>query len=117
MLAWAELHQEELPANCRLVMNGEPPFKIQPLQSEEFVYPAISEVLANKDFSLSFVLETGEKRSLDMKPYLDFGVFKKPRDFERFKRVRIAFDTVEWDDGVDLDPEFVYQKSTSLKAA
>ena len=31
-LAWAELHQEELMANWNLVMNGETPFRIQPLQ-------------------------------------------------------------------------------------
>jgi len=31
-LAWAELHQEELMADWNLVMNGENPFKIQPLQ-------------------------------------------------------------------------------------
>ena len=32
VLAWAELHQEELMANWTLVMNGEEPFKINPLQ-------------------------------------------------------------------------------------
>ena len=32
VLAWAELHQEELTADWKLVMNGEEPFKIQPLQ-------------------------------------------------------------------------------------
>jgi len=32
VLAWAELHQEELMANWKLVMNGETPFKINPLQ-------------------------------------------------------------------------------------
>ncbi|MGA7878484.1 MAG: DUF4160 domain-containing protein [Desulfoferrobacter sp.] len=32
ILAWAELHQEELMANWHLVMNGEEPFKIKPLQ-------------------------------------------------------------------------------------
>lgn len=30
--AWAELHQEELMADWNLVMNGEEPYKIQPLQ-------------------------------------------------------------------------------------
>jgi hypothetical protein len=29
VLAWAELHEEELMANWKLVMNGEEPFKIQ----------------------------------------------------------------------------------------
>ncbi|MCP4630783.1 MAG: DUF4160 domain-containing protein [bacterium] len=32
VLAWAELHQEELIANWKLVMNGEQPFQIKPLQ-------------------------------------------------------------------------------------
>lgn len=32
VLAWAELHQEDLMADWNLVMNGEEPFKIQPLQ-------------------------------------------------------------------------------------
>jgi hypothetical protein len=31
VLAWAELHRDELMANWRLVMNGEEPFKINPL--------------------------------------------------------------------------------------
>jgi hypothetical protein len=81
------------------------------------MYRAICEVTANRDFSLNIVLETGERRLLDMKPYLDFGVFNKIRDFERFKRVKVAFDTIEWDDGVDLDPEFIYDKSTPIKNA
>jgi hypothetical protein len=32
VLAWAELRQEELMADWNLVMNGESPFPIQPLQ-------------------------------------------------------------------------------------
>lgn len=32
VLAWAELHQDELMADWQLVMNGEHPFKIDPLQ-------------------------------------------------------------------------------------
>jgi hypothetical protein len=32
VLAWAELHQDELMADWELVINGEEPFKIQPLQ-------------------------------------------------------------------------------------
>jgi len=32
VLAWADLHQEELMADWRLVTNGEQPFKIEPLK-------------------------------------------------------------------------------------
>jgi hypothetical protein len=75
------------------------------------MYPSVSEVTANQDFSLNIILDNGEKRLLDMKPYLDFGVFKEICDYKKFKRVRVAFDTIEWPGGIDLDPEFVYAKS------
>lgn len=32
VLAWAELHQEELMADWQLIMDGKEPFKIRPLQ-------------------------------------------------------------------------------------
>ncbi|RMG79180.1 MAG: DUF4160 domain-containing protein [Bacteroidetes bacterium] len=32
ILAWAELHKEELLANWQLLMNGEEPFKIDPIR-------------------------------------------------------------------------------------
>jgi hypothetical protein len=32
VLAWAELHQDELLADWNMVMNGEEPFKIEPLR-------------------------------------------------------------------------------------
>lgn len=74
------------------------------------MYQAVVSVHPNEDFSLAVVFEDGVKGVLDMTPYLDFGVFKQIKDFEQFRRVRIAFDTVEWECGVDLDPEFIRAK-------
>jgi hypothetical protein len=48
---------------------------------------------------------------------LDFGVFKRIKSFSQFQRVRIAFDTVAWECGADLDPEFVHAKSRIVKNA
>ncbi len=75
------------------------------------MYPTVKEVIPGDDYVLSVVFDNGEKGYLDMKPILDFGIFQRIKDYEAFRRVRIAFDTVEWDCGVDLDPEFVYKKS------
>ncbi len=74
------------------------------------MYKAVVSVRPNEDFSLAVVFEDGVEGVLDMTPYLDFGVFKRLKDFEQFERVRVAFDTVEWECGVDLDPEFVRAK-------
>ena len=74
------------------------------------MYPAVTKVVPNEDFTLTVGFDNGEEGILDMRPYLDFGVFQRIQDYEHFKRVRVAFDTIEWDRGVDLDPEFVYAK-------
>jgi hypothetical protein len=81
------------------------------------MYLAVVSVHPNPDFSLSVGFKDGSEGVLDMKPYLDFGVFKRIKDFNQFQRVRVAFDTLEWECGVDLDPEFVYAKSRIVKSA
>ena len=74
------------------------------------MYPSVKEVVPSGDFTLLVVFDNEESGVLDMKPMLGFGVFQRIKDYEAFKRVRVAFDTIEWDCGVDLDPEFVYAK-------
>jgi len=74
------------------------------------MYPAVVKVAPNKDFILTVEFDNDEEGVLDMKPYLDFGVFRRIEDYAQFRRVRVAFDTAEWHGGVDLDPEFVYAK-------
>ncbi len=72
--------------------------------------PSVKEVTPLDDYTLSVVFENGESGRIDIKPMLNFGVFRRIKDYEAFKRVRVAFDTIEWDCGVDLDPEFIYAK-------
>jgi hypothetical protein len=74
------------------------------------MYPSVKEVRPQEDYTLSIVFENGEKGTLDMKPILNFGVFQRLNKYEIFRQVRVSFDTVEWECGVDLDPEFIYKK-------
>ena len=78
------------------------------------MYPAVKQVTANRHYQLTIDFENGEQGSLDMTPYLEFGIFKRLKDPAAFKQVHIAFDTIEWESGVDLDPEFVYAICTGL---
>jgi len=73
--------------------------------------PSLKQVIARDDHTLSLLFENGESGILNMKPILDFGVFQRIKDLAEFKRVRVVFDAIEWDCGVDLDPEYIYAKS------
>jgi len=37
-------------------------------------------------------------------------IFRELTDIEKFKRFRVDADTVVWENGLDLAPEYLYQK-------
>ncbi len=78
--------------------------------TENRTYPAVVSVACSADYTLVVTFDNGEQGLLDMEPYLDFGVFRKLQDPGVFRTVHISFDTIAWDSGADLDPEFVYKK-------
>ena len=74
------------------------------------MYPSVIAVTPQDDYILDITFNNGESGTLDMKPYLSFGIFSRIKDYTSFEKVSVDFDTVEWESGVDLDPEFVYAK-------
>lgn len=80
------------------------------------MYPAVKKVIPVEDYKLAIDFDNGEHGTLDMQPFLDFGIFRRLKDRSLFKQVRVTFDTIEWNIGIDLDPEFVYEKCQKTKS-
>lgn len=78
------------------------------------MYLAIKDVKPQDDYLLLLTFENGEKRQFDMKPYLDLGIFRELKDLKLFNTVRTSFDTIEWDNEADLDPELLYKRSLKI---
>jgi hypothetical protein len=79
------------------------------------MYLAIRDVRPLDGYLLLLTFENGEKRQFDMKPYLELGLFQQLKDFSLFKTVRTSFDTIEWANEADLDPELLYHKSIRIE--
>ncbi len=75
------------------------------------MYQGVIAVNAMDDYKLFLCFDNGEKKIFDAKPILSYGRFKELSDLNLFKKVRVSFDTVEWENGLDLDPEYLYAKS------
>ena len=80
------------------------------------MYLGIKQVFATDDYQLNLVFENNEYRCFDMKPLLNVGHFSELKDLVLFKTAHISFDTVEWCNGLDLDPEYLYKKSWLVTA-
>lgn len=68
----------------------------------------ILRVIALDDYQLELTLSDKTKKTFDMKPFLTKGKMAELKDVALFKTVRPSFDTIEWSNGVDLDPELLH---------
>jgi hypothetical protein len=76
------------------------------------MYLGVKDVKPLSDYKLLLTFENDEKRYFDVSPYLDFGIFSELRDVSIFNAVSVKFDTIEWPNGADLDPEVLYSESS-----
>jgi hypothetical protein len=74
-------------------------------------------VKANDDFSLDLRFDDGSVKRFDVKPYLEIGVFQELKNKDYFKRVKVAYGTVQWPNEQDISPETLYLESTVVKPA
>lgn len=79
------------------------------------MYIAVSQVKSLEDFKLLITFTNGEQGIFDVSPYLSVGKFSELRDTALFNSVTVKFDTVEWANHLDMDPEFLYDKCTKIK--
>jgi hypothetical protein len=79
------------------------------------MYLAVIDVIPQENYQLHLTFSNGEKRQFDMTPYLDIGIFSELKDKSLFQTVKPSFDTIEWANEADFDPEILYQKSTKIE--
>ena len=81
------------------------------------MYFAVIAVTPLENYKLSLKFKNGEYKIFDMTPYLETGIFKELKDEALFKTVRVSFDTVEWANEADIDPETLYKDSVVMQTA
>ena len=78
------------------------------------MYLAVTDVKPLEKYKLHLTFENNDKRIFDVNPYLNIGRFSELRDISLFNSVKVSFDSVEWSNHLDLDPELLYEKSKPL---
>lgn len=78
------------------------------------MYLAVKDVKPQQGYKLFLTFENGEQKMFDMSPYLDLGIFQELKDVNLFNTVRVSFDSLEWDNEADFDPEVLYELGTKV---
>jgi len=79
------------------------------------MYLSVESVKPLKEYKLLIKFENGEERMFDVSPYLNIGKFSELRNLSLFNSVVVKFDTIEWVNHLDIDPEVLYEKSLKLE--
>lgn len=66
-----------------------------------------------KDYTLRLTFNNGETRIVDLQPYLTGEVFGELMDKSKFIQYGLTPTTIEWANGADLAPEFLYEIGTA----
>jgi hypothetical protein len=63
------------------------------------------------EYELQIEFEDGSIRLVNLVRYLDKGVFVPLKDLNNFKKFQVNHDTdtIEWYNGADLSPDFLYE--------
>ena len=64
-------------------------------------------------YKVRLLFNNGETRIVDLSGSLEGNVFAPLKDVEFFKRFTIKFNTIEWENGADFAPEYLYEISTA----
>lgn len=76
------------------------------------MYVAIKDVKPLEGYRLHIRFANDEERIFDVTPYLNLGKFAELKDISLFNSVTVKFDSIEWANHLDLDPELLYEKSS-----
>jgi hypothetical protein len=76
--------------------------------------PRVTNVEPIQDYHLHLWFTNGEEGILDMKPYLEKGIFRALKDVAMFHSVRPFLGTIQWANEADLCPDTVYLDSVKI---
>ena len=78
------------------------------------MYPKVIEVECLSNYKVKLKFDNNIIKYFDITPYLNKGKFRELKDPFIFRTAHVAIDTLEFSNGVDFDPELLYEKGIDI---
>lgn len=76
----------------------------------------VKDVSYISEYKLLLTFEDGDVKLVDLKPHLDGEIFEPLKDVDYFRTVHVnsELDTIVWENGADMSPDFLYEIGVSV---
>lgn len=74
----------------------------------------VKSVEAKDNYILKVTFQDKKVKYFDMKPYLELPIYQELKEKGKFEKVFVLYDTVSWPNGIDMDPETLYEDGVTL---
>ena len=68
-----------------------------------------------RDYLLKITFNSGEIKLVDLQNSLQGPVFIPLKDKDYFKNFAIHYNTIEWENGADFAPEYLFELGSTIK--
>ena len=69
----------------------------------------ITDVKYLRDYKIKLIFNSGESKTVDLSEELTGKVFEPLKDKSYFQTFTIKYNTIEWSNGADFAPEFLFE--------
>lgn len=81
-----------------------------------YITPDILEIKALDGYKIYIKFENGEEKIYNMEEMIKkYKIYSNLENKEYFKKMKIRKDTIEWENGEDIAPEYLYHDSIPIK--
>jgi len=72
----------------------------------------ISKAIYLEDYRISLTFNNGETKTVNLQGELNGTVYEPLRQIDYFKDFQVKYNTIEWANGADYAPEYLYEISS-----
>lgn len=81
-----------------------------------YITPDIIQAKALDDYKIYLKFKNGEEKIYDMNSFIkNYKMYSNLKDKEYFQKIKIRKDTIEWKNGEDIAPEYLYHNSIPVE--
>ena len=106
---WMDLHKEELLLNWKKNRRKRNIIKNRTFKLKIMDIIKVKSANYLKDYVIRFEFDDGLKKEINFEKELWGTVFEPLKDIEKFKNFKLNSWTIEWENGTDFAPEFLYK--------